>query len=178
MKKKMDAFTKMKLIYSIELAVIALVALVIGILELTSVIHIKDVVITIFNWVTLFGGTIMVIDFIWTMTSPKKRAKSSLIDKFLMLPLGLYLIVFDLVVLIANYDKEIYYDIYKYCIGCALLYLAVIYLFQAIYHWKHPVPALLQELAAAEDEQKAKLEDGSSKEEDNKDSSTEENTKE
>ena len=55
-KKKLDDLTKIKLIYSGELILIAIVALVIGILQLTYVLTVKDLFRRIFNWVTIFGS--------------------------------------------------------------------------------------------------------------------------
>ena len=156
MKKKMDPLTKMKLIYSGELILVSIAVLVIGILELTLVIHLKDVVITIFNWVTIFGGLWIIIDFFWTLLSPKKRAKNCLFDKILVLPLGIYLLTFDLIALIGNIDKTVNYDFYRFGISAALLYIFVAYTFQGIYHWFRPLPMLIAEL---EKEQQEKAED-------------------
>ena len=155
MKKKMDPFTKMKLFYSGELILIAIVFLVMAILDLTYVLHLKDTVITIFNWITLFGGLWLIIDFFWTLLSPKKRAKNCLLDKIISLPAGIYLITFDLIALIGNIDKTIHYDFYRLGISIAFLYIAANYTFQGIYHWFHPVPMLLAEFAAEEEKEKA-----------------------
>ena len=150
MKNQMSMTTKVKLIYSIELAAFAVVFLVIGILEIVEVIHIREIVLTIFNWVTIFGGTWMIIDFIWTMTSKKRQKKNSRLDKALLLPLALYLITFDLICLIGQIDKVEQYNVYKFGVASALLYIAVIYGFQAIYHWFHPIPGLIEGVEAAE----------------------------
>lgn len=150
MKNQMSMTTKVKLIYLIELAAFAIVFLVIGILEIVGVIHIREIVLTIFNWITIFGGTWMIIDFIWTMTSKKRQKKNSRLDKALLLPLGLYLITFDLICLIGQIDKVEQYDVYKYGVASALLYIALIYSFEAVYHWFHPIPGLMEGIEAAE----------------------------
>ena len=87
---------KIKLIYSGELLLIAVAFLVIGFLELFQVIRIKDIIQLIFKIVTLVGATWLVIDFIWTLLSPKKRAKNCLMDKAMLLPLAVYLYLFDI----------------------------------------------------------------------------------
>ena len=150
MKQKMKATTKAKIIYSAELGVFAVVFLVIGLLEMLKVIHIREIVLTIFNWVTLFGGAWMIADFVWLMASKKRQKKASKLDKSLLLPLGIYLITFDLYCLIGKVDKVEQYDIYRFCISGALLYIAVIYAFEAVYHWFHPVPGLIESIEEAE----------------------------
>ena len=60
MKKKMDIMTKAKLIYSGELALFAVVLLVLAILEFTQVIKING---TGFNWVTIFGGSLLIAPY-------------------------------------------------------------------------------------------------------------------
>lgn len=156
MKKKMDPLTKMKLIYSGELIVVSLIILVIGVLELTLVIHLKDTVINIFNWITIFGGSWIIIDFLWTIFSPKKRAKSCLLDKSVVFPLGIYLVAFDIISFTGTFDKVIDYDFYRFGISAALLYIFVAYTFQGIYHWFHPLPSLVAELEKEQQEQAEK----------------------
>lgn len=74
-KKKLDDLTKIKLIYSGELIVIAIVALVIGILQLTTVLEVKELFRNIFNWVTIFGSSLLIITSIYSLVSPKKKTK-------------------------------------------------------------------------------------------------------
>ena len=73
-----------------------------------------------------------------------------------MLPLGIYLVTFDLIALIGNIDKTLNYDFYRFGISAALLYIFVAYTFQGIYHWFRPLPMLIAEL---EKEQQEKAED-------------------
>ena len=150
MKKKMDYVTKAKLIYSGELLLFSIVFLVIGILEMTEVIHIKDIVITIFNWVTLFGGTWVIVDFFWVLFSKKRRAKNSILDKACLLPAGIYLITFDLIALIGQVSKTDNYNYYRFGISSLLLYLGCVYIFQGIYHWFKPIPGLVEGILEAE----------------------------
>ena len=149
MKKKMDIMTKAKLIYSGELALFAVVLLVLAILEFTQVIKING---TGFNWVTIFGGSLLIADFIWAIASKKRQKRIALIDKILVLPLALYLISFD----IYCFAIKPALTIYRYGIPPVLLYLCLVYTFEAIYHFKYPVPGLLdieEKVNQAENEQ-------------------------
>jgi uncharacterized membrane protein HdeD (DUF308 family) len=139
---KMDEFTKVKLIYSVEVAVFAVVFAVLGVLFLTNVITVSDTRRLIFTWVTLFGGFFGIGDLLWVIFSPKRRKKNSLLDKILIVPLGLSLIVIDLLALIQQSNDN---EQTRYVMGAAFCYIAVIYLFEAIYHWYHPIPSLVEE---------------------------------
>lgn len=153
-KKKMPIEKKVKLIYSGELLLISVVFLVIGILKLTNVLGTNPTRLFIYNIITTVGFVYIVGDFIWTMISKKKRQKSCLIDKFLVLPVGLYLIVFDIICFVEG--ENINTDFVKYSVGIVLLYLAVVYIFQGIYHYHKLTPQLLEaiEEAKLEEEQK------------------------
>lgn len=171
MKQKMPATTKAKIFYLAELLIIAIAFLVVGILEITLVIHIREIVLTIFNWLTLFGGLWMIIDFIWIIVSKKRRLRASILDKSLLLPLGIYLITFDLFCLIGQISKTDNYDVYRFGVSSALLYVSIIYTFEAIYHWFHPIPGFLEGIEKAEMEEKAEQaakEESASIEESNK----------
>ena len=141
MKKKMDIMTKAKLIYSIELAIFAVIFLVLAILKFTSVIGTNATRLKVFNWITLFGGSWIVVDFFWAMLDKKRQKRIAIIDKCIHLPAGLYLISFDLYCLIANPDVTS--PICKYGVPIILSYLCLCYSFEAIYHFKYPVPGLL-----------------------------------
>ena len=144
-KKKMDEKTKVKLIYSVELLVFAIVFFVIGLLEMLKVITISDTYHTIFNWVTIFGGVWLIADTIWALVSKKRQKRVSLLDKFIMLPLGIYLIAFDLFCLITSPEA---YEVYQYGMSSPFLYIALSYAFQGIFHYFYPVPGLLDDLEA------------------------------
>jgi uncharacterized membrane protein HdeD (DUF308 family) len=156
---KMDEFTKVKLIYSGEIAVFAIVFIVLGILFLTNVITVSDTRRLIFSWVTLFGGFIGIGDFLWVLLSPKRRKKNSLLDKILILPLGISLIGLDLWMLISQNTDN---DLTRYIMGAAFCYIALIYLVEAIYHWFHPLPSLV-EAAEEKPEEQPSGDDSSSK---------------
>lgn len=159
MKNKMDPVKKAKIFYSAELFVIAAVFITVGVLQLTRVLRINNTVLTIFNWVTLFGGLFVVFDFCWLMASKKRQAKNSKVDKALLLPSGLFLIVFDLICLIKQIDKDANYDFYRFCIGSVLCYLAVVYIFEGFYHWWHPIPGFVEDITAEALEQEQAQQD-------------------
>ena len=95
MKKKMDFATKAKLIYSGELLLFALIFLTIAILKFTNVIPFNLTRATIFNWITLFGGTWLIADLIWALIDKKRQQRIAIIDKFLHVPAGVYLLTYD-----------------------------------------------------------------------------------
>ena len=141
MEKKMDELTKAKLIYSGELVFIALVALVIGILELTYIIKICNGFRIGFTWVTILLSPAMLIDTIYVMVKPERRANISIFDRCCLIPIYIYLIIIDEISLI-NYNT-MPQSYYQTVIGILIIYVAVIYLIQACYHWYHPHPTLV-----------------------------------
>ena len=155
MKKKMDFATKAKLIYSGELIIIAIVFIVIAILKLTDVFKYNETRSLIFNWITLFGGAWVIADLIWAIIDKKRQKRICLIDKIIHTPAGIFFIAFDLYCLIAHPSGVFY----QRAIPVVLLYLAVCYIFEAIYHYKYPIPGLIEE------EEENKQNEDSSKEE-------------
>ncbi|MCQ2742768.1 MAG: hypothetical protein MJ239_05685 [Bacilli bacterium] len=150
----MDDLTKAKLIYSGELLVFAIAATVLGILFIVHVISVADWKKWAFTCVTLLGGCWCVTDFIWTLVSPKKRAKNSLLDKILLLPNGVALIgldIFALISLIQDPSRTDLDQFFQIEIGVALLYIAVVYVIEGIYHYFKPHPSILE--AVKEDEE-------------------------
>ena len=146
---------KIKWIYSGELLLIAVVFLVIGILELLKVIGIREWVRVVFNVATLAGALWLVADFLWTLLSPKKRAKNSLLDKAMMLPLVPYLLVFDIIGLVtAKYSTVPEY--YQIGMPLTFFYIACAYIFQGIYHYYNPVPMVIEMIDELKKEEEAK----------------------
>lgn len=137
---------KIKLIYSGELLAFALVFIVLGILELLKVIKLSERFQLIFKIITLVGATWLVADFIWVLLSPKRRAKNALMDKAMMLPLAIYLYVFD----ILGFVLQPGYGYYQIGIPAAFFYIACAYAFQGIYHYYHPVPTVLEMIEEAQ----------------------------
>ena len=140
-KKKMSDETKVKLIYTIELLIFAVVFIVVATLKITRVLNTRDVVRLIFNIITILGGTWMIVDFIWTLCSKKKRMKNSLLDKSLFLPLGIYLITFDIICLVNASLRT--GDFFLYMTVGAFYYIAACYIFEAIYHFFKPIPSIV-----------------------------------
>ena len=140
MKKKMDMLTKAKLIYSGELFVFAIAFLVVAILEFTQVIKISERHHMIFNWVTIFGGSWLIADFVWALLDKKRQKRIAIIDKIIHLPLGIYLISFDLFCLTSKPADQ---NVYQYGIPSALAYICLCYIFESLYHFKYPVPGLV-----------------------------------
>ena len=141
LKRKLTDEEKVKSIYSGELVIIAVVMIVFATLELTGVFNpIKRRIFL--HILTLTGSTIILGDIIWALVSKKRRAKVSLIDKITLIPMPIYVISFNVISFVTNPDGR-YYQV-----GLAILflYLASVYLFQAIYHFKYPVPGLLDAL--------------------------------
>ena len=150
MKQKIDIETKTKLIYSIELGIFALIFITIAILKATGVIPTNATRVLIFNWVTLFGGTWLIVDFMWAFLSQKRQKRVSLLDKVLHLPAGFYLIAFDIYCLVGKPDDP---NVYRYGIPIVLGYLGLCYTFEALFHFWHPIPGLLDSLKEAEKEE-------------------------
>lgn len=159
MKKKMDALTKAKLIYSIELAVFAVVFLVIGILRITGVFKPNATRSTIFNWITIFGGTWIIVDFVWAMVDKKRQKRIAMIDKIIHLPAGLYLVSFDIYCFATHPAAES--PVYQFGVPAVLFYLCLCYAFEALYHFYYPVPGLLDtvEEVEVEDNKEPSLEE-------------------
>ena len=153
-KEKMSLEKKAKLIYSGEILLFSILFYVLATLEVLGVIGKREIMMVIFNWLTIFGGTWMIADFIWLMCSKKRKQKNSIIDKALLVPLGIYLITFDIICFSGQPFVDMAFR--RLMMGIAFYYIATTYLFQAIYHWFRPVPALLQEV---EEEQQETIED-------------------
>ena len=139
-KEKMSDEKKVKLIYSIEIGVFALIFFVLGVLKVLQIINTNMYVRIVFNWITLFGGAWMIADFIWVLCSKRRRAKNSLLDKALLVPLGIYLITYDLICLIGPTRDS---SFYSYCMSAVFFYVGTVYTFEAIYHYWHPIPSIL-----------------------------------
>ena len=157
MKKKLDIVTKAKLIYSGELMLFFILFLVLGILRMTGVITPNDTRKNIFNWVTIFGGSWLIIDCLWAFFSKKRRPKVALIDKLLHAPAGIYLVSFDIYCFVTH--PEATSDVYRIGVPVVLFYLCSCYIFESIYHFFKPIPGLLEIEAAEKAEQEAKVVD-------------------
>ena len=92
--KKIDKEKKVKLIYSGELLLFAVIFLVFAILKITKVMGYSETRRIIFNWITIFGGAWGIADFIWAICSKKRQQRISMIDKVLLLPLAIFIMTF------------------------------------------------------------------------------------
>ena len=71
-------------------------------------------------------------------------------DKAMMLPLAIYLYVFD----ISGFVLQPGYGYYQIGIPAAFFYIACAYAFQGIYHYYHPVPTVLEMIEEAQKPEK------------------------
>ena len=147
--KKLNKETKIKLIYSGELMLFAILFLLVGILKITNVMKYNATRTLVFNIITLVGAAWGFTDFFWAISSKKRQQRISLIDKILILPLTIFIVTYDLICLIAKPSNE---KFYLYMLGFAFVYVAIIYCFQAVYHFYRPIPGLLDD----EDEEEEK----------------------
>ena len=146
----MKAEKKIKLIYSIELIAIAIIALVIAILRMVGVMKPSSTRLLVYNIITTLGGIWIIADLIWCLLSPRRKAKNCLLDKFIILPLGLFLLGFDIYCFVT---KEVAEPLVIYGVSGALIYLAVIYVFLGIYHYFIPVPQIQEAIEEAKKEE-------------------------
>lgn len=159
-KKKLDPGTKAKLILQGEYLIISIVFLVLGILKLADVYKSSDVRGHIFNIITLIGGLWATFDFFWSTFSMKRREKVTYLDKVIAFPLGLFLIVYNLISLII-WDNVAQW--YRYGIGFVFIYAFLMLSFMAVYHWFYPTKALLEIIKEEEEEANKGKEDASNK---------------
>lgn len=146
------------LIYSGELALFSIIFLVIGLLIILEVIGVKDWKKYVFTYLTMIGGLWPIIDFIWCLVSKKHRSHNSMVDKCLLLPVPLSLIPLDIWILIQGIDN-VEPNIFRFGISIPLMYIALVYLIEAVYHYFVPIPLLLEE---DEEKKEESMEDSSS----------------
>ena len=155
--EKDPGLKKAILFYSIELFVFAAIFLVIGILRITQVLtpwNKSDNSRLIPTIITLVGGVLVIGNFIWTLVSKKHRKMTAIQDVAMTLPIGLAFIVIDIIYFI-NKDL-IGYQAYNAIVGGAFCYLGAIYIFQGVYHYFHPLTAIIE---AAEADRLAAIEE-------------------
>lgn len=157
MKQKMDIEKKVKLIYSGEFIIIALILLVVGVLKLTGVIETKPTRLLIYNIITIAGAVWFVIDLIWALNSPKRRKTVFIVDKVLIMPASAYLLFFDIWCIVYRIKGWEVNDLFiKISVGSVLLYIGVLYIFLGIYHYKYPLPSLMEAIEEAKKEEEEK----------------------
>ena len=164
MKKKRDALTKSKMLYSGELGLFSILFAVLGILFLTGTISVADWKRWAFAIVTLAGGVWLIIDFIWTLVSKKRRAKNCLLDKAMVAPMALCVLAFDILAFAFGWvnasgeGASTAILAFRLAIGIALCYYAAVYVFQAISHRYKPLPLVIEAALEAEEEEKKQAE--------------------
>lgn len=157
-KEKMDPVKKAKLVYSGEFLLIALVFIVLIILKFTDVLRSDNFIkSTIFNFVTLAGGLLILGDFVWATLSKKRRSRICYLDKCIHLPIGIYLLTYDIISLV-NWNATYYlgieaYSWFKYGFIIVFIYIAIDYTFEGIYHYFYPIPEFLRLEAEVRQEQ-------------------------
>ena len=164
-KKKLDALTKIKIVFTIEYLVIAFVVITIGVLKLTNVMASRQPRLLIYNIITVLGSLFILYSSIRMLVDKKYRQKVEVLDKLLLLPLPLYLIPFDIYCFL--HYGTFNTDYIKYSISSVLLYIGVVYIFLGIYHFFKPSKEILE--ALKEEEEKELLEKTEDKKEDNTD---------
>ena len=135
-------------VYTIELLVFSVVFLVLGILILLHVWMIKGTFRKVMVWVSFFCSLILIGTFFWTLFSRKHRKKASLLDKALALPVALAVLGMDIATFILGVEET--NEFHQTFVGILFLYIAVVYVIQALYHYRHPVPLLLSALGEEE----------------------------
>ena len=141
---------KAKKIYTFELLAFVVIFLTLGILILTKVWVLGGNLRLVFAIITMVGTTWAFADFIWMLASKKRRAKNSMLDKVLLLPLAIAIFVIDIITFVQGIDAT--RELHQYAVGSAFSYIALIYSIEAIYHWYHPLPMIVE--AAKEDKKK------------------------
>lgn len=134
-------------IYVIELLVIAVVIIVLATLKLLGIIGSSQNFRHVFNIITIVGATLLIGDFIWLCSSKKRQLRNSWLDKSLIIPVAIAMIVVDIICFI-NWDVEVI-EWYSPFISIAFYYIALAYIIQALYHIKKPTPSIM--IAALDD---------------------------
>ena len=142
-KKKMAPGKKATIIYSVELIALSVIFLTVALLEIFRVIPITTRHHIIFNFVSLLGGIWLVTDFVWASFSSKRKKRISYLDKILHLPLGLYLISFDIIMFV--HWNVLAYEVYLYGMTGAFIYISICYMFEGVFHLFKPIPGLIED---------------------------------
>ena len=148
--KELNEIEKAKLVYSLELGIFGVIFLVVGLLKMLAVLGHND---QVFTWITIFGSAWTFFDFGWFILSKKHRKMSCWIDKALTLPAGIFILTFDIISFATNFQMGENY--YRYGIASIFIYISLVFIFESIYHYFYPLPAILEE---AEEEAKEKQE--------------------
>lgn len=146
---KLSTENKVKLIYSGELMIFAIVFLVLGVLKLMGIMPYNEGRRVWFNYLTTAGGIWLITDLIWALVSKKRQKRICLLDKFLNVPLGVYLLIFNIICFTQAKRND---EFYVVMMCFAFFYVGCDYLFQSIYHWYNPLPNLMEEAQKIDEE--------------------------
>lgn len=130
------------MIYTIELLVFAVVFLVLGILELLGIIGNNTGWRSVFTYVTMVGVALFIGMTIFSLSSPKRRAKMSLFDRVILMPAPIAILVLDIITLIKGVDATL--ELHRYLVGSVFCYFSFCYVVQAIYHYFFPIPMMYE----------------------------------
>ena len=144
---------KTKIIFFIEYLAIAAILLTVGLLRIFDIIPYNEKRLLAYNIITLVGAAYIFFEFTWFLLSKKKRERNDLIDKIFPVPLAIFLVIFDIMVL-AKFIEDI--NFIKYCISGVILYAAAMSIFLGVYHFQKPSKMLI---ATVEEEYQKMLEE-------------------
>ena len=167
---------KAKKIYTFELLAFVVIFLTLGILILTKVWVLGGNLRLVFAIITMVGTTWAFADFIWMLASKKRRAKNSMLDKVLLLPLAGAIFVIDIITFVQGVDAT--KELHQYAVGIAFSYIALIYTIEAIYHWYHPLPMIVESAKEDQKKKEAPMEPLPASEETSEDNKEEKKTEE
>ena len=136
--------------YTIELLVFAVVFIVLGVLELLGIIGNNTGWRSVFVYITLVGVVVFIVMSIITLSTPEKRAKNSVLDKVILIPGPVAILVLDIFTLINGVEESA--TLHRYIIGFVFLYFGACYIFQAVYHYFFPLPLIYEVDEAPEGE--------------------------
>lgn len=140
-------------VYIIELIVIAIIIIVLATLKLVGVLGKSQTFRHVFNIITTVGFVYITTDFILMFTSSRHKKRNSMFDKATFLPFGIALLVLDIFCFI-NWNVETI-EYFSLAVAIIFYYAAAIYIVQALYHIKRPIPSII---AIANEDVKAKME--------------------
>ena len=155
---KMPTEKKIRITFLLEYVILAIVALVVGVLKMAGVIPTKPTRLLIYNIISIVGAAYFIIEIVWYFLSEKKRQRTDLLDKLIVLPVLLYLLAFDIYCFI-YYGKPMWDIFVTMSIGSALTYVGLVYIFLGIYRYKHPSKMILEAIKEVEESDKKLEED-------------------
>ncbi len=153
---------KTKLIFTVEYLLIAAVVIVIGFLRMFDIMEYSEKRLLIYNIITLVGVAYLIFDLIFNTVKKERREKICWVDKILTGIAGLYLLVFDILVL-----SKVLTDLsaIKYSVASVLLYAGAVSTFLGIYHYKYPSKQVLEVVEEEYNQKLQELEEEKKKEE-------------